>query len=591
MNILDYYFPEDRAVIVDIRKELETKYKNKIIELKDSGKIDVYDFVFLNKYNGSIINSIKFIELITKYDDDFKDICKQLFPHIFTDLSLLYLQIIDALPLNLSDDQKKSIQLCCEFLLNPDKTLFGLYGSAGSGKTTVISHLIRFLVDNKFVNNIAAAAPTHQALKVLESKIDIQNNSIIKYHTIQKILGYTKVYDAHNNAKFIRGYNKIDVGNTYDIVFIDECSMLSSEIVNDIIKLKNCKIIFIGDIAQLPPVNEANSLAFQVVTDNIVMNTNMRNGFTDVIAICNEIRDWVLNINKTPNLSKHILRIGDKKVYAYKHDKSKIRTDTLWFRVAKKYNTSMPNFSNIILAWTNMQCDQYNNTMREYAKQEFIINDVLIFNSFYMRRDIKYHTSCQVRVNKIGETIKSVPLFQMIELNKLDIPGIGFVKTKYLATISSINTGLKRNYNAWVLTVTKLLANKNDIVDTKPNEIIVIKNVDYDKLLTDGDNSSKKIKELWETYSEIYKTNTTVLNKIEEFIIKPLWIEWNKRFMDMFADVNYAISITVHKSQGSTFYNVFVDGQNILQNPNNDESKRCLYTAVSRTSNSLHILL
>ena len=591
MNILDYYYPENRNVVVDKHKELETNYHSVITKLKDTGKLDVSDAIFLTKYKGSIVTSLKFISLVNSLDNKFQVICKELFPHIFIDLSELHLKIIQELPLQLSNDQKDSIKLCCDFLLDPKKTVLGIYGSAGSGKTTVISHFIRYLIDNKYVSKIAATAPTNQALKVLESKIDIHASNNISFQTVQSILGYIKVYDTNNNMKFIQSNNKLDLGKSYDIVFVDECSMLSADIVNTFMKLENCKIIFIGDIAQLPPVNENTSLAFQIVQDNIVMKTNMRNGYSDVIAICNEVRDWVLNVSKSPNLSKHILKVGDKKVYAYKHDKSKVKTENLWFKVAKKYHTTMTDVSNIILAWTNMQCDQYNNTMRENAKQEFIINDILIFNSFYTRKDVKYHTSCQVRVNAINETVKSIPLFPIIDINKMDIPGIGFIKTKYLATISSINSGIKRNYNAWLLTVTKLLANKNDEIDKMPNEIVVIKNIDYDKLLEDGDNSSKKIKELWVTFSEIYKNNDDALYKIEEFIIKPLWNEWNKRFVDMFANVNYAISVTVHKSQGSTFFNVFVDGQNILQNPNNDESKRCFYTAVSRTSNSLHILL
>ena len=53
----------------------------------------------------------------------------------------------------------------------------------------------------------------------------------------------------------------------YDIVIIDECSMIPSRIVNDIFdeirKSKSMtKTIFIGDPAQLPPVNETNSIIF-----------------------------------------------------------------------------------------------------------------------------------------------------------------------------------------------------------------------------------------------------------------------------------------------------------------------------------------
>jgi len=45
--------------------------------------------------------------------------------------------------------------------------------------------------------------------------------------------------------------------------------------------------------------------------------------------------------------------------------------------------------------------------------------------------------------------------------------------------------------------------------------------------------------------------------------------------------------MTVHKSQGSTFENVFVDAEDILANPNREEALRCLYVAVSRASHNV----
>jgi exodeoxyribonuclease V len=81
------------------------------------------------------------------------------------------------------------------------------------------------------------------------------------------------------------------------------------------------------------------------------------------------------------------------------------------------------------------------------------------------------------------------------------------------------------------------------------------------------------------------------LKKIDNEIIRPLWRQWNKLFIDQFANVNYGNSHSVHKSQGSSFYNVFVDSDDILNNPNQEEAKRCIYTAFTRSSNELHILI
>ena len=78
---------------------------------------------------------------------------------------------------------------------------------------------------------------------------------------------------------------------------------------------------------------------------------------------------------------------------------------------------------------------------------------------------------------------------------------------------------------------------------------------------------------------------------MEHYILKQLWKEWNKIFNEPFANTNIGCSISCHKSQSSTYFNVFVDADDILNNPNTDEAKRCIYTALTRASNEIHILI
>ena len=71
-----------------------------------------------------------------------------------------------------------------------------------------------------------------------------------------------------------------------------------------------------------------------------------------------------------------------------------------------------------------------------------------------------------------------------------------------------------------------------------------------------------------------------------------LWQTIYEEYIDVFADISYGYSITTHKSQGSNYKVVFVDLENIINfNQNKEESYRCLYTAVTRTSKYLNILI
>lgn len=66
------------------------------------------------------------------------------------------------------------------------------------------------------------------------------------------------------------------------------------------------------------------------------------------------------------------------------------------------------------------------------------------------------------------------------------------------------------------------------------------------------------------------------------------WAEyWH--FNDSFHDVRYGYAITVHRSQGSTYKEVFVDRLDITKNPSNKEALQCLYVAVTRPQKRLFI--
>ena len=76
------------------------------------------------------------------------------------------------------------------------------------------------------------------------------------------------------------------------------------------------------------------------------------------------------------------------------------------------------------------------------------------------------------------------------------------------------------------------------------------------------------------------------------FIIRRLWEYYYYNIQDMFADISYGYCITVHKSQGSTFNDIFVDSKNILSASKKfKQHLKCLYTAITRGSNTLHVLI
>ena len=201
----------------------------------------------------------------------------------------------------LNKSQQESIKKLDNFIANVFDKFFILKGSAGTGKTTVITH---FLNNTKFVNyKIAFSATTNKAVSVLKQMSPFTNNKQYSYLTIHKLLnikrkitkeGKEEFNMVHDNNKLIKSLSIYD----FDIIIIDECSMLSNEIIESLYKLKRLKgkIIFIGDPAQLPPVNEESQIFSTKGIPTYELTEIMRYK-GKIVDLANKVRDLVFDSN------------------------------------------------------------------------------------------------------------------------------------------------------------------------------------------------------------------------------------------------------------------------------------------------------
>ena len=81
------------------------------------------------------------------------------------------------------------------------------------------------------------------------------------------------------------------------------------------------------------------------------------------------------------------------------------------------------------------------------------------------------------------------------------------------------------------------------------------------------------------------------IKQIDKHIIKPLWNEYNRIFIEPFANVTLGNSITCHTGQGSTYRHTYIDADDILKNNNANDAKRCMYTALTRASETVNIII
>ena len=691
---------------------LGEKYTELINHFRETDVIDLLEYSHLinfYKNKGHIVNLNRFIEIWNKVDasdkidqskkKDFIKVSDACFSHVLEEKNgnIKKLNSVDTSEkmfnekkehFTFSSDQKTATNEIISFLLSPEEKSYGLYGYAGTGKTTLIVELTHFLLKNNYIRSVVLAAPTNKAVNIMKAKFRYELKSLIQnktnkykkkdnfddqldklenigikvdFITIHKLLNYQNEFDVEGNRVFIKG-SKSSIMN-YDLVLIDECSMIPIDLINSILEdirketekqkkdrvsRKIPKVIFVGDPAQLPPVNEKVSIIFgkndkhfdfidfkksvplgydedgnikisdhaekeltskfnRMKSDIInqrsyTLTDVVRSKDDKVVGLCNNIRKWVIDSDKIPKMGKY----KGKTVYIYKYDR-RGKKNTQWIEKFLQYTktTNKETESNIILTWTNRQTDEYNSHVRdtlfntdERNKKKFVKGDILILSDFYnidesevydMKDDKKrFHTSEQVKVADLDETIRACGTFrEALPPKTKKLKNRLVIEKKYREVTHLMNTKTTRKFRVWKLHTHRL---QETVKDSIPDvyQMYVVKDEDADKLEKEKEFCIEKIKQLRQFYRVYYKDQ---INQIDMGLIKPLWKEMNKIFIDPFANVNYGISLSVHKSQGSTFYNVFVDADDILNNRRSNEARRCVYTALTRASNEIHILI
>lgn len=174
-------------------------------------------------------------------------------------------------------EQERAIEVFTQFMTDRhEQALMILRGSAGTGKTTLAAALVKAMCSLQ--QKIVLLAPTGRAAKVF---------SLYANHPAYTI--HRRIY----RQKSLEGSFNLNYNNQQDTLFIiDEASMIANatsfsdtpfangQLLDDLIQFvyrsaegrllpegrkngKNCRMMFIGDTAQLPPVGEEESPALQ----------------------------------------------------------------------------------------------------------------------------------------------------------------------------------------------------------------------------------------------------------------------------------------------------------------------------------------
>ena len=448
----------------------------------------------------------------------------------------------------LTTKQDLTLYKLSEFILNEDdNSLFILKGYAGTGKTTILSSIINNLW--KIKKSGVLMAPTGRAAKVLSNYTNTEANTIHK-----KI--YFPKKNSSGNIDFVLQTNKSK--NT--IFIVDEASMISSKsqnkklfdttsLLSDLIQFVysgyKCKIIFIGDTAQLPPVN--SKLSPSLDPDYLEENYN-KNVLS--IELDEVVRQEVLSgiLNNATTLRESLI---DEDFEEF------------------KFNIS--GFNDII----------------RLQDGEDIINSLTDSYNIFGKEETALIVRSNKRANLYNQQIRNRILFNENELSVGD--NLMVVKNNYYWLKSTSEAGFIANGDIIkILEISRIV----DLYDFRFAEVSV-QMIDYPKmkpfdtvLMLDTINletPSLNYEKANHLYNEVMKDYVSEKVKYKRF----LKVKNNKYFNAL--QVKFSYAMTCHKSQGGQWTSVFVE-QPYLPNGIDKDFIRWLYTALTRAKEKLYLI-
>ncbi len=448
---------------------------------------------------------------------------------------------------NIPTSQQREVFFMLEkFLPSSDgEECFVLKGYAGTGKTTLISALVKVLPQIKLKSVLLA--PTGRAAKV------ISNYSGRKAFTIHKKI-YRKKLAASPEMNFVLGDNIME--NTLFIV--DEASMISDQVhdysrqslLHDLITYvyngKNCKLMLVGDTAQLPPVGSAKSPAL----DKKILSEQFRltvfgYELTDVVR--QEKQSGILyNATQLRELIRKEKQVFPKfKLKGYK-DIFRMTGERLVEGLNYAYDKyGMEN--SIVICRSNKSANAYNQNIRNrilYREEEITGGDHIMVvrnNYFWLKPE-----------DNSGDFIANGDIARIRKVRR--------VEEQYGFRFAEV--------------VIELL----DYPDEEPLNCKILLDTLYSETPSLSAADSKRFYEaVLEDYSHIDNKKL----RMEELKKDPYYNA---------LQIKFAFAVTCHKAQGGQWPAVFIDQGYLTDEMLNTEFLRWLYTGITRSTHELFLV-
>ena len=445
-------------------------------------------------------------------------------------------------PFSFTKEQKEIVGSVSDFATSiSTRSIFLLKGYAGTGKTTLISALVKSL--HSVSKRSILLAPTGRAAKVLS-----------KYSNKKASTIHRKIYWIRSR-KNGNTYIKIkDNTHTNTIFIVDEASMIpeasdssfgNRSLLDDLVQYVydgiGCKLILIGDTAQLPPVHLDISPALD---EGFLETTYLKDVITHTMKeVVRQAKDSTVLSNATDLRNK--ISVDDFSFPKFVSSNDVVRVESgeeLQDQLETAYSLSSVT-NTIVLCRSNKRANIYNQQIR--ARIRFQENEISVGDMLMVVRNNYFW---------LGEESKA-----------------GFIANGDIVEVVRLKETIER-FGFRFANVTVQLV---DYPDEKDLDVIVM----LDTLSTETPSLSyDQYQKLYKEVSLDYKGDKEINKKIKE----------NPFFNAL--QIKFSYAITCHKSQGGQWENVFVDLGYFKEEMLNKSYLRWLYTATTRASKKLYLI-
>lgn len=452
-------------------------------------------------------------------------------------------QIKAQLPFEPTEQQTHLLDALGEFLMSTDKEkVFLLRGYAGTGKTSVVSALVRAL--NELKQKTVLLAPTGRAAKV------IANYSGFPAFTIHK-----KIYRQKSMAEF--RFQLADNLQTHTLFIVDEASMISNtgtetafgsgRLLDDLVQFvyssDGCSLLLLGDTAQLPPVMQPHSPALK--SNQLAGYALHVHEFTLTHVVRQALESGILH---NASLLRH--QLTEEKTSEFPQfelanfpDIKKLSGMELIDEIQRSYD-GVGVEDTIVVTRSNKRANMYNNGIRARVmmKEDELTNGDLLMvtrNNYYWNKP--YKEIDFIANGDILQVVRVRKSYNMYDFRFVDL------------TLRSLDYEWEIDARIWL---DALQAESPAAMNEMTNKLFASVAEDYPEIT----NKREKFKKVFE--NEYYNA----------------------------LQVKFGYAVTCHKAQGGQWKKVFIDPGQIADDQLNSDFYRWLYTALTRATETVYLV-